>query len=184
MREQVKKKLQNQRGASIIITMVLFLLCVMVSSVIIAAAASGSSRNVERTERERAYLSVTSAANVLVDEFENGNTGGSYDTGSGTFTGTATLAGVVKEAVNTVTSPSASPYEKEFTMDLSTPDERLPEVKGKFYMNAKGKITILLETAVSDYSVTIVIPCKTGSGVSTIMWNSPQLEKGGAKYAK
>jgi len=67
----VKNKLESNRGSSIIIALGLFMICAMISSVVVVAAASGSSRNVERIERQRAYLSVSSATQILMDELSD-----------------------------------------------------------------------------------------------------------------
>jgi len=65
---QIKKKLQSNAGASIILAMTLLLICVMVSSVIVAAAASGASRNNENELRkQQEYLAITSAAQYIAD---------------------------------------------------------------------------------------------------------------------
>lgn len=180
MNHAVRNKLQSQQGVSIIITMVLFLVCAMISSVIIAAAASGSSRNVGRTERERAYLAIGSAAELLMGEF-NG-------LGSCTSTNTASLNGnlaaVIGEAVQSISGGSTN-YEESFTVKLDVADERLPEVQAKFHMDAAYKITILLETTVNSYSATIIAPLDvTATPPSNISWVlKPTLEKGGAAYA-
>lgn len=63
-----KEKLKSNRGSSIIIALGLMMICAMISSVIVVAAAAGSSRSVQRVERQQAYLSVSSAAQVIMDE--------------------------------------------------------------------------------------------------------------------
>lgn len=70
----MKKKLQQNNGASMILALVLFLICAMISSVVIVAASSGSSRNVNRTANQRAYLAVSSAATLLMEEMEKSDT--------------------------------------------------------------------------------------------------------------
>ena len=66
----IRKKLQSNNGASVIIAMGLFIICIMISSVVIAAAASGSSRNKDRVEQQRKYLSISSAAQTVMDEIK------------------------------------------------------------------------------------------------------------------
>lgn len=71
MRHAIKNKLNSTCGASMLLALAFFLVCVMVSSVIIAAAASGSSRNILRVQRQRDYLAISSAADLLVKDLEN-----------------------------------------------------------------------------------------------------------------
>ena len=67
----LKKKLDSNRGASMMLALALFLVCTMISSVVIAAAVSNSSRNIERTNKQRAYLAVSSASSLLVEELSD-----------------------------------------------------------------------------------------------------------------
>mgnify|MGYP003303392671 CR=1 FL=1 len=67
----IKNKLKSNKGASVLIALGLFMICAMISSVVVVAAASGSSRNVQRIERQRAYLAVSSAAQVIMDELQD-----------------------------------------------------------------------------------------------------------------
>ena len=66
---RIRKKLQSNSGASVMIALGLFLICTMISSVVITAAAGGSSRSrEERLEQQREYLSISSAAQTVMDE--------------------------------------------------------------------------------------------------------------------
>lgn len=67
----IQRKLNSNKGSSILLAMSLVLICVMVSSVVITAASSGSSRNKERIKSQQAYLAVSSAADLLMDEMKN-----------------------------------------------------------------------------------------------------------------
>lgn len=66
-----KKKIKSNRGASMILALALMLICVMISSIILAAAASGSSRNANRLEQQRAYLAVSSATDLIVKDLKS-----------------------------------------------------------------------------------------------------------------
>ncbi|MBQ6843016.1 MAG: hypothetical protein IJO60_00075 [Agathobacter sp.] len=70
MKNAFRNKLNSSRGASMLLALALFLVCVMVSSIIIGAAASNSSRNLLRTQRQRDYLAVSSAAEMIVNDLE------------------------------------------------------------------------------------------------------------------
>ena len=74
----LKKKLNSNRGASMILVLALFLICIMVSSVIIASAASGISRNAQREKQQQGYLAISSAVDLLREELENLNDNGVY----------------------------------------------------------------------------------------------------------
>lgn len=69
--KSIKNKLKSNTGASVIMALGLFLICTMISSVIVIAAVSGSTRNVERMESQKEYLSISSAAQLMVDELES-----------------------------------------------------------------------------------------------------------------
>lgn len=64
------KKLNNKRGASMILVLSLFLICVMVSSVILAAATAGVSRNAQRAEQQSGYLAISSATDLIIEELD------------------------------------------------------------------------------------------------------------------
>lgn len=71
MRQSIRKKLNSNRGVSIIFALALFLICTMVASLIIVAAASGSSRSNQRMEQQRAYFAISSASQMLVEDLQN-----------------------------------------------------------------------------------------------------------------
>lgn len=70
MLQQIRKKLNKNNGASILIALGLFLICTMVASLIIVAAASGSNRSTLRINQQRAYFAVSSAAEMLVEDLQ------------------------------------------------------------------------------------------------------------------
>lgn len=70
MKNAIQRKLQSNRGASMILVLTLFLVCVMVSSVILAAASSGVSRNAQRAKQQNGYLAVSSATDLIIEELE------------------------------------------------------------------------------------------------------------------
>ena len=67
----VKHKIYSNHGATLLLVLVLLLICVMVSSTILAAASSGNSRDVHRVETQRAYLAISSASELLMEELSN-----------------------------------------------------------------------------------------------------------------
>ncbi len=67
----MRKKLNSQKGVSMILALTLMLVCVMVSSVIIATAASGSSRNIRREAQQKEYLAISSGAQMIAENLKN-----------------------------------------------------------------------------------------------------------------
>lgn len=73
MNRAVKRKLQSNHGASMILVLALFFTCIMVSSVIVFGASSGAGRSEERTRSQRGYLAVSSAAELITGEMKLAN---------------------------------------------------------------------------------------------------------------
>ena len=70
--QALTKKLQSESGASILLALLLLLVGVVVSAVIVASALSAmQSLDQDRTEQQ-VYLEVSSAAELIRDELENG----------------------------------------------------------------------------------------------------------------
>lgn len=63
------KKLNSQKGASILLALMLFLVCFMVSSAIVTSATANADKIRNRDAYQKGYLSVGSAANFLQDVF-------------------------------------------------------------------------------------------------------------------
>lgn len=64
----MKKKLQSQRGASMLIALVFFLLCTTVGTVILTAASSNAGQLTHVQDQRQAYLTTASAARLLREE--------------------------------------------------------------------------------------------------------------------
>ena len=61
----LKRKLNSDSGASMMLALAMLLICFMVSSVIVSAAVSGSSRMETRNAKQQDYLAVSSAAQYI-----------------------------------------------------------------------------------------------------------------------
>lgn len=68
---KIQAKLNSNKGSSLILVLMLFLVCIMVSSVVVATATVGASRSAYRTEQQRAYLSMSSAAELVAEDMKN-----------------------------------------------------------------------------------------------------------------
>ena len=65
------KKLNSQRGASLLVALLLFMLCTAVGSVVLTAGTASAGRLSRAREMDRRYYSVTSAAELLRDVVES-----------------------------------------------------------------------------------------------------------------
>ena len=71
--KRLAQKLQDRRGASMLMALLLFLVAAMVSAVIIAAAVSARSRVASDRAQQQTYLTVSSAAELLRGSIEGGS---------------------------------------------------------------------------------------------------------------
>ncbi|GEM_PF-768671 len=108
---KLKRKLRNQKGASLIFAVVVMLVVVMVSAVILIAAQSNMSRAKRNQEEQQAYLTVSSAAALVADTLTNGKI--YFDVGKATeityvySTRTKQLLRTVQGTTPTFTTPEA-----------------------------------------------------------------------------
>ena len=70
--KRLAQKLQDRRGASMLMALLLFLVAAIVSAVIIAAAVSARSRVASDRAQQQTYLTVSSAAELLRGSIEGG----------------------------------------------------------------------------------------------------------------
>ena len=66
----IRRKLRSQKGASITFALLLFLVCSMVSIVVVVAGSAAAGRMSQRAETDQRYYAVTSAAELLCDDFK------------------------------------------------------------------------------------------------------------------
>ena len=71
--KRLAQKLQDRRGASMLMALLLFLVAAMVSAVILAAAVSARSRVASDRAQQQTYLTVSSAAELLRGSIEGGS---------------------------------------------------------------------------------------------------------------
>lgn len=69
--QAIRKKLNSQRGASMLMALLLMLVGIMVSAVIISAATSAAVNKRSEKEQQQAYLAVSSAAELVRDDFQS-----------------------------------------------------------------------------------------------------------------
>ena len=71
MREKLKRKLRSRRGMSLLLSLLLFLMCAVGGSVALTAGTASSGTVSERAKLDQRYFSVTSAAELLRQKFDN-----------------------------------------------------------------------------------------------------------------
>ena len=69
--QAIRRKLNSQKGASMLMALLLMLVGIMVSAVIISAATSAAVNKRSEKEQQQAYLAVSSAAELVRDDFQS-----------------------------------------------------------------------------------------------------------------
>lgn len=67
----MKNKIKSQRGASITFALLLFLVCSVVSIVVVVAGSAAAGRMSQRAETDQRYYAVTSAVELLCNDFKD-----------------------------------------------------------------------------------------------------------------
>lgn len=80
----MKNKIKSQRGASITFALLLFLVCSVVSIVVVIAGSAAAGRMSERAETDQRYYAVTSAVELLCDDFKGKTVKVEYSKEAGT----------------------------------------------------------------------------------------------------
>ncbi|MBO7675097.1 MAG: hypothetical protein J6S63_08825 [Atopobiaceae bacterium] len=75
MFSHVKRKICSQRGASLSMALMLFLVCTTVASIVLAAGSAAIGRVSQLKEMEKSYCNVSSAAELIWDELNQGRDG-------------------------------------------------------------------------------------------------------------
>ena len=66
----MRRKLRSEKGASITFALLLFLVCSVVSIVVVVAGSAAAGRMSQRAETDQRYYAVTSAVELLCDDFK------------------------------------------------------------------------------------------------------------------
>ena len=70
MIKAMRRKIEDRTGASITFALLLFLVCSMVSIVVVVAGSAAAGRMSQRAETDQRYYAVTSAVELLCDDFK------------------------------------------------------------------------------------------------------------------
>lgn len=68
--KSVRRKLRSEQGASITFALLIFLVCSMVSIAVVVAGSAAAGRMSQRAETDQRYYAVSSAAELLCDDFK------------------------------------------------------------------------------------------------------------------
>lgn len=186
-----RRKLHEQRGASMLMALLLLLVALTVSAVVIAAASSAAATLRSDKAREQSSLAVSSAAEYVRDAFLHGEMDGTVKAGNNTTytsSGSGAFLGFVQYAVPVLKSGnSVIPWTYKLHLD------GMEDVWAVFSMrygksNGEGASnegdTYILEVTLQNYekdaalvehpcSMTLTLYSNLGSqsGGQTVSWN-------------
>ena len=188
-----RRKLHEQRGASMLMALLLLLVALTVSAVVIAAASSAAATLRSDKAREQSSLAVSSAAEYVRDAFLHGEMDGTVKAGNNTtYTsgGSGAFLGFVQYAVPVLYEDSKANV-NPWTYKLSL--EGMEDVWAVFsmrYGKSKGEgasnegDTYILEVTLQNYEKDAALvehPCRmtltlysnlgSQSGGQTVSWN-------------
>ena len=201
------KKLKQQQGATIFMALLLLLAATVVSVVILTAATTAAHHLENDRASQQAYLTVSSAAELLRDDIESSaytvEVSRTMD-GDGTVTKSSTTvtgpSGVMKQwlekGMKRLGEESFTSYSDTITLSTGA-DSGMDEVKAEFSMAENYDITVRLSLAGSgdaDCRMTLTLrgsstqETKTLTGgtdgsilqvtTTQVRWELPQIEKG------
>lgn len=186
-----RRKLHEQRGASMLMALLLLLVALTVSAVVIAAASSAAATLRSDKAREQSSLAVSSAAEYVRDAFLNEEMDGTVKAGENltyTSSGSGAFLGFVEYAVPVLKSGnSAIPWTYKLHLDGT---EDVWAVFSMRYGKSKGEgasnegDTYILEVTLQNYekdaalvehpcSMTLTLYSNLGSqdGNQTVAWS-------------
>lgn len=188
-----RRKLHEQRGASMLMALLLLLVALTVSAVVIAAASSAAATLRSDKAREQSSLAVSSAAEYVRDAFLNEEMDGTVETGENTTytsSGSGAFLGFVEYAVPVLKANSNANVAK-WTYTLSL--EGMEDVWAEFsmrYGKSKGEgasnegDTYILTVTLRNYeddaapgehpcrmTLTLYSNLKSQSGGQTVSWD-------------
>ena len=129
--QAIRKKLNSQRGASMLMALLLMLVGIMVSAVIISAATSAAVNKRSEKEQQQAYLAVSSAAELVRDDFQSvagryklvtttvTNDDGTTTVTKNTIGSTCAVGDMINDIGKTMMGPaSTNQYDKTYTFSV------------------------------------------------------------------
>ncbi len=151
------RKCKSQRGATLIFALFGFMVAAMVCVTIVSAAASNANRVKNQTEEEKAYLAVSSAANVVISSMEHLEIAYTEETD-----GDGNLVKVLKTAEETGYGDAGSnlktAIQKAAHLALDDGSETSKEIKLEVAGSADTTVSF---SAKSDHTLTVAINSPT-----------------------
>lgn len=154
--QAIRRKLNSQRGASMLMAL-LMLVGIMVSAVIISAATSAAVNKRSEKEQQQAYLAVSSAAELVRDDFQS-------------------LTGRYKDVTTTVTNADGTTTTKNNTIKATCAVGDMINDIGEWviYVNTTSTYAKTYTFSVDGYedvSAEILVSVGTGSDESSKVYN-------------
>jgi len=183
----LRDRVHDERGATYIMALIFFLVCAMVAAVIIMAASVNAEHADQQARREQAYLTLSSAAQMLSDDLveQQPRCTSTVVTRSYGCTYTHSDAGVtssktaITDAQGAALSDTAlmtmfqkgvaqvsaggGAYSRTFTVSTAG----LSDVEGTFTMGTTYDIAIVLTSSSTDYAYTMTLSSKATAGTPT-----------------
>ncbi len=147
------RKCKSQKGATLIFALFGFMVAAMVCVTIVSAAASNANRVKNQTDEEKAYLAVSSAANVVISSMQDLEIAYTEETD-----GDGNLAKVLKTAEETGYGDAGSDLKTavQKTAHLALDDSSAGSKDIKLEVAGSADTTVSF-TAKSDYTLTVTI---------------------------
>ena len=175
--QAIRRKLNSQRGTSMLMALLLMLVGIMVSAVIISAATSAAVNKRSEKEQQQAYLAVSSAAELVRDDFQSltgrykdvtttvTNADGTTTTKNNTIKATCAVGDMINDigawfiGKNT-TSPYAKTYTKTYTFSVDGYEDVSAEILVSVDTGSDGSSKVYNLTATFTNGVGSEHPCR------------------------
>ena len=169
----IRRKLNSQKGASMLMALLLMLVGIMVSAVIISAATSAAVNKRSEKEQQQAYLAVNSAAKLVRDDFQSltgrykdvtttvTHTDGTTTTTKDTIKATCAVGDMINDIgawfidVNTT-----SPYVKTYTFSVDGYEDVSAEILVSVDTGSDGSSKVYNLTATFTNGMGSEHPCR------------------------
>ena len=192
--QAIRRKLNSQRGASMLMALLLMLVGIMVSAVIISAATSAAVNKRSEKEQQQAYLAVSSAAELVRDDFQS-LTGRYKDD---TIKATCAVGDMINDiGARFIGVNTTSTYAKTYTFSVDGYEDVSAEILVSVDTGSDGSSKVYNLTATFTNGVDSEHPCRmvltmegklteertsgdTGSTqvvTQTLEWNKAKLQK-------
>ena len=194
--QAIRRKLNSQRGASMLMALLLMLVGIMVSAVIISAATSAAVNKRSEKEQQQAYLAVSSAAELVRDDFQS-LTGRYKDVTTTTTKDTIKATCAVGDMINDIGAwfidvNTTSTYAKTYTFSVDGYEDVSAEILVSVGTGSDESSKVYNLTATFTNGVGSEHPCRTVLTMEgklaeesstqvvtqTLEWNKAKLQKG------